>query len=87
MPDIKNFTLVLENKHCLKLTCVEGVVSLTETEASVLICGEVLEIKGENLKAENLSVETGNLVLSGTIFSLKFEEKKEKKGILKRIFK
>ena len=83
----KNFNLILENKNYLKLSGVEGVINLTETDASVIVCGQVLEIKGLNLKAEKLSVETGDLCISGIINSLKFEEKREKKGLLKRIFK
>lgn len=83
----KKFTLVLEDKTYLKLTGVEGVVKLTETEACILICGEMLEIKGLNLKAEKLSVECGELFISGIITNLDFKEKREKKGFLKRILK
>ena len=79
--------IILENKQKLTLTGVEGVINLTELNASIYVCGEVLNIKGNNLKAEKLSVETGELCLSGEIHGLNFESKTEKKGILKRIFK
>ena len=77
----------LEDKSVLNITGVKGVINLTETEACILISEERLEVKGLNLKAEKLSVESGELVLKGIITSLKFEEQREKKGILKRIFK
>lgn len=79
--------LILENKNYLKLNCVQGVNNLTENFVSVLINGEILEIKGTNIKAEKLSVETGDLFLTGNFYCIKYEEIKEKKGILKRIFK
>lgn len=87
MTESKNFMLTLENKSILKLSAVKGVVNLTETELKVIVNGELLEIKGFNLKAEKLSVESGDLHVTGTINSLKFEDKKEKKGLIKRIFK
>ena len=83
----KNQCIVLENKSILKVNGVEGVVNLTDQSVSVLVNGETLEVKGSNLKAEKLSVETGELVLNGNITSIKFEEQKEKRGLIKRIFK
>ena len=83
----KNQCIVLENKSILRVNGVEGVVNLTDQSVSVLVIGETLEVKGSNLKAEKLSVETGELVLNGNITSIKFEEQKEKRGLIKRIFK
>lgn len=80
-------SIILEDKKLLKLGGVENVISLSETDAGVIIGGEMLLIKGNNLKAEKLSVETGELVLTGEVYSLKFEHKKEKQSLLKRIFK
>ena len=87
MTELKKQTILLENKNYLKITGVEGVINLTETNSSVLINDEILEIKGSNLKCEKLSVESNELVIIGNILSLKYQEKKEKKGIIKRIFK
>ena len=87
MNDIKKQIILLEDKSYLRITGVDGVISLTETDASVLVGDEILEIKGQNLKCEKLSVELNELVLLGNIFYLKYQEKKEKKGFIKRIFK
>ena len=79
--------IVLTDKKCLKINGAEGVVSLTDSEAGVVVAGEILVVRGTDIKAEKLSVETGELVLYGNFESLKFEHKKEKQGLIKRIFK
>jgi len=80
-------TILLENKNYLKICGVESVINLNETDVAIMLCGEVLVIKGTDIKADKLSVETGELVLTGNFASLKYEAKKEKQGFLKRIFK
>ena len=85
--DNSKSNIVLINRTDLKITGVGGVNNLTETNASVILGNDILLIKGENLKAEKLSVESGELVIEGTINSLNFENKKEKQSLIKRIFK
>ena len=80
-------SIQLDNKSYLKITGVSGVVGLTETAASIVVNNEILEIKGSNLKAEKLSVETGDMVIVGEIYSISYKEKAPKKNLLKRIFK
>lgn len=87
MTEINKQTILLENKNVLKINGVDSVISLTETDVGIVIGGEVLVIKGTDIKAEKLSVETGELTLTGNFLSLKYEVKKEKQGFLKRIFK
>lgn len=80
-------SILLENKNYLKITGVESVINLTETDVAVLVDNELLIIKGNKIKAEKLSVETGELVLTGDFNNIKYENKKEKQGFFKRIFK
>ncbi len=80
-------SLLLENRNYLKITGVKSVVNLTETDVAVLVDNDMLVIKGNKIKAEKLSVETGELVLTGDFNSFKYENKKEKQGFFKRIFK
>lgn len=80
-------TILLENKNYLKICGVESIINLNETDVAIMICGEVLVIKGTDIKADKLSVETGELILTGNFTSLKYEAKKEKQGFFKRIFK
>ena len=87
MPETKNQCLILEDKSILKINGIDSVIALNETDCSVVINNETLCIKGTSLKAEKLSVETGELVLVGTINMIKYEQKHEKKSFFKRIFK
>ena len=80
-------SIQLDNKNYLKVCGVEGVVGLTETNANIIVKGEILEIKGNNLKCEKLSVENGEIIILGEIFSICYKEKSTKKSLLKRIFK
>ena len=79
--------IVITNRQSIKINGVDGVTMLNETDATVLVGGDNLKISGEDLKADKLSVETGELVINGKINSLKFEEKREKQGFFKKIFK
>ena len=80
-------SIQLDNKSYLKIIGIESVASLTETFANVIIESEILEIKGNNLKCEKLSVDTGELIIVGQIYSICYKEKPSKKSLLKRIFK
>lgn len=80
-------TLFLENKNYLKITGVKNVINLTETFSTITIGDEILQIKGNNIKAEKLSVECGELILIGNFIEFKFEKTQEKKSFFKRIFK
>ena len=72
-------SLLLENRNYLKITGVKSVVNLTETDVAVLVDNDMLVIKGNKIKAEKLSVETGELVLTGDFNSFEYENKKEKR--------
>lgn len=87
MNELKKQYLSLENKSILKISGIENVINLTDTQICVTISGEILEVKGYNLQAEKLSVECGELIVNGNITSLKYQEKKDKLPIFKRIFK
>ena len=80
-------TLFLENKNYLKVTGVKNVINLTETFSTITVGDEILQIKGNNIKAEKLSVDCGELILTGNFSEFKFENVQEKKGLFKRIFK
>ena len=83
----KNQSIQIENRSLIKLTGVESVIGLSETDVGAIIYGDTLEIKGKNLKAEKLSIESGELTLSGEFYGMKFLQKKEKTPFLKKIFK
>ena len=87
MSEIKKSTILLTNRQNLKINGAESVVSLSENEAGIVVAGDLIVVKGSTLHAEKLSVETGELEIAGKINSIKFEEKREKQSVFKRIFK
>ncbi len=87
MPEQSKQSILLEDKSYLKVTGVKGVVNLTDTTASIIVNDKILEIKGNSLKAERLSVDCKEFILTGNIYSLKYQDKNDKKSLFKRIFK
>lgn len=82
--------LVLENRNKLNVTGVKDVLSfddeiiIMETELGLLT------IKGENLKINKLSIDTGDVIVEGEISNLGYSDhsKKEQEGsFLSKIFK
>lgn len=84
---LKEHRLEVTNRNFLKITGIEAVDAITEKETSMKVLGGGLSITGVNLKAETLNVESGTLVLSGLVENIKYTNKKEKTGLLKKIFK
>lgn len=84
---LKEHKLEITNRNFLKITGIERVDSITDKETSMKVMGGGLSITGINLKAETLSVENGVMVLSGLVENVKYVNKKEKVGFIKRIFK
>ena len=82
--------LVLENREKLSISGVLDVLSfddqiiLIETELGLL------NIKGDNLKINKLSIDTQEVKVEGDIFSLNYSDKNEnikKESIFGKIFK
>lgn len=83
----------MENKVCLinrkflSLTGIQKVIGINESSLLVEVEGCSLAVSGQNMEVKKLDVESGNLEIEGKIISFKYLDKKEKMGILKRIFK
>ena len=79
-------SLSLVNRERLSVTGVNDVDAFNEQEILVICdCGE-LNIKGELLHVEELSLESGFLTVSGKISSISYSEKITSSSILKRLF-
>ncbi len=79
-------SLSLVNRERLSVTGVNDVDAFNEQEILVICdCGE-LNIKGELLHVEELSLESGLLTVSGKISSISYSEKITSSSILKRLF-
>lgn len=82
--------LVLENREKLSISGVLDVLSfddqviIAETELGLL------NVKGDNLRINKLSIDTSEVVVEGEIYNLSYSEKnsdKTKSSLLGKIFK
>lgn len=83
----KDSMLALTNQSNLSLTGVEKVIEVSEKQLVLEVAGTMLMIDGNNMSVQKLDVENGLLEIKGFINALKYQNKKEKINIIKRIFK
>ena len=76
----------LDNRENLSITGVTDVDEFNEQEILVICQSDELTIKGELLHIEELSIDTGNLIVSGKINSRSYSEKVSGNSIIKRLF-
>ncbi len=82
--------LVLENRNKLNVTGVKDVLSFDDEVIIMETELGLLTIKGENLKINKLSIDTGDVIVEGEISNLGYSDhsKKEQEGsFLSKIFK
>lgn len=82
----KNQNLILESRKRLSVSGVEEVDGFDETYVSVRTSLGTLSVRGHDLRVESLSVETGELLITGEISELLYEETSVRSGWLKRLF-
>lgn len=79
--------LVLENRMRLNVGLVENVENFSEEEIVLkTACGGLL-VCGKGLKLEDLSIENGDIFLTGKVNKIEFFEIKEKRGFFKDLFR
>lgn len=80
--------IILENREKLSVTGVIDILTFDEDEIILETQNGILEVMGSNLKVEQLSVDTGEILARGTINSVNYSgEAKQKIGFFKSIFK
>ncbi len=80
--DIKKHSLSLDTRSKLSITAVDDVLSFDETLVSLSVGSSVLNISGEELSITNLSLENGDVSLSGKISAMVyFDEAPRKKRL------
>ena len=82
--------LVLENRNKLNVTGVKDVLSFDDEVIIMETELGLLTIKGEKLKINKLSIDTGDVIVEGEISNLGYSDhsKKEQEGsFLSKIFK
>lgn len=84
---LSNSLLALTNRSILSLSGVEKVIAVSEKQLSLEVCGSGLIIEGNNMNVQKLDVDNGIIEIKGKIDCIKYQGKKEKTSLLKRIFK
>ncbi len=78
--------LILEDRKRLTVSGVEEVDGFDETHVQMRTLQGELTVRGESLHIELLSVETGELLVSGEITELVYEEIAPRAGLFGRLF-
>ena len=82
--------LILENREKLSISGVLDVLSFDDQVVSVETELGLLNIKGENLRINKLSIDTSEVIIEGNISELAYSQKDYEKnsgGFLGKIFK
>ena len=82
--------LVLENREKLSISGVLDVLSFDDQVVVVETDLGLLNIKGENLRINKLSLDTSDVVVEGEVYSINYSDKKlDKSGssLLGKLFK
>ena len=82
--------LVLENREKLSISGVLDVLSFDDEVVVVETELGLLNIKGDNLRINKLSLDTEEVIVEGDIYNLNYSDKNtEKKGgsLIEKIFK
>ena len=78
--------LRLDDRSKLSVSGVSEVESFDETTVVLHTARGVLIIRGENLHLQTLSIDGGQVAVSGTIDSLSYEEPQKTGGFFRRLF-
>ena len=81
--------LVLENREKLSISGVLDVLSFDDQVVIVETELGLLNVKGENLRINKLSLDTSEVVVEGDVYSLFYSEKSsdKKSSLIGKIFK
>ena len=82
----KNQNLILEGRKRLSVSGVEEVDGFDDGTVRMLTCLGELTVRGRELRVESMSVETGELSVSGEIGEIIYEEPTVRNGWIKRLF-
>lgn len=82
----KPHTLVLDDRSRLSLTGVEDVAGFDEGTVSVRLADCSLVIKGSGLHISKLSLDSGDVIIDGSVSSMQYMGAAAK-GLRSRLFK
>ena len=79
--------IIVEGRKNLNISGVKDCKSFEENIVVLLTELGELTIKGEGLKMDSFSTETGDIKINGTVFALGYTNENKPKSIMGRIFK
>lgn len=81
--------VILENRKKLTLTGIKDVLSFDDEIVVVESELGLLNIKGTDLRVNKISVETGDVIVDGTVRAIEYSDKdiNSKQGLMSKIFK
>lgn len=81
--------IILENRKKLTLTGIRDVLSFDDEIVVVESELGLLNIKGTDLRVNKISVETGDVIVDGTIRAIEYSDKDigPKQGLMSKLFK
>lgn len=80
-------SIYLEDRKKLIVKGATKIVSSTTSQAVVELSDTTIVISGNNLEITNLNLENHEVSFAGTVNSIKYTQKAEKKSLLKKLFK
>ena len=81
----KNQNMILENRKRLSVSGVEEVDGFDDSYVNIRTGLGTLVVRGHELHVESLSVETGELLITGEIGEMIYEEASVRTGWIKRL--
>lgn len=83
----KDNKVILINQSSLTVTGIKKVLTVSESSISLILYSSAMTVLGEGMEVKKLDVDSGILEINGKINNIKYLVKKEKIGLIKRIFK
>ncbi len=84
---LKHTSLVIKERTNVSVDGVENVLAFDESYVALgTVAGKII-VEGQGLKIENLTKDTGEIIITGKITGVFYSEEKSPKGFLARIFK
>ena len=83
----KPHSLILENRERMSVSGVIDVERFDEQEAIISTSQGTMLIRGNGLHMEKLSLETGDIILVGSVDSIQYEELRKEGGLLAKLFR
>lgn len=86
---MEEHSIILENRESLSISGVIGIDSYDDKIVILKTTEGELVIRGKNLKMHSASTETGNMSVSGEIWTLRYGDRRKdiKENFIKKLFR